>query len=212
MPGPDSVNNSTSSPVQPPDPSTANPPLWAWELKREVDALRSTKDKEVGRVEILQDKMEKLMGMVNGLISATSISATSDDKPFDEKPRVKPSKVTTSVDVLKVSKRARQITNLEGGPFQGIGDKRGFIAMRREILAKPEFVYATGGGEEGAAIEYFYVMNNISAPLQQQVTSQCRSNDCANFEDRVSTMRDCLRRSSDLNDQLSLIRRWETLS
>ncbi|KAF4706114.1 hypothetical protein FOZ62_013601, partial [Perkinsus olseni] len=41
----------------------------AWELKREVDALRSTKDKEVGRVEILQDKMEKLMGMVNGLIS-----------------------------------------------------------------------------------------------------------------------------------------------
>ncbi|KAF4648123.1 hypothetical protein FOL47_003695, partial [Perkinsus chesapeaki] len=131
-------------------------------------------------------------------------------KELEVKPP-RPLKPTTSIDVLKVAKRARQISNLEGGAFQGTGDPRGFIAMRREVLSKPEFVYATTNGEEGAAIEYFYVMNNISPALQQQVATKCTVDECDSFEDRVSTMWDCLRISSDLNDQLSLIRRWETL-
>ncbi|KAF4678138.1 hypothetical protein FOL47_005417, partial [Perkinsus chesapeaki] len=62
----DSANDSSPHADRTSDSTVSSPPLWAWELKNEIDSLRSLQE-DIQAVKTLQEKMEKLLTKVDNL-------------------------------------------------------------------------------------------------------------------------------------------------
>ncbi|KAF4648831.1 hypothetical protein FOL46_002429, partial [Perkinsus olseni] len=212
--------------------SEANaPPVWAFQLKQQLDEIRQRQDGMVD-VDVLEKRMDQLSTTVgslvnkldgiglhgqsvdgsNGISSGTGASSSPTSAGKGDHSPKGGSADAGGLDILKISKRASNLAKLEKGVYKGVGDSRGFLAFKREVLSKPEFEFADSSSETSAALLYFYVLDNITSALQQLVSTRCRKQQCSSFVRRVEVLWSCLGEYSDLDDQMALLRRWEGLS
>ncbi|KAF4650202.1 hypothetical protein FOL47_001371 [Perkinsus chesapeaki] len=204
---------------------------WAFYLKQQLNEIQQ---QQAGLVDVdtLEKRMDKLSltvensveklehdtevgqkeGSGNGYDSGTGASKGSTSGKDSNSPRNSGHDVDDKIDIIKISKRAANLAKLENGVYKGVGDKRGYLAFKREVLSKPEFEFADSTSEISCALLYFYVLDNITAALQQLVSTRCRKQNCSTFVERVVVLWNCLGEYSDLDDQMALIRRWERLS